>query len=120
MKQPAETVLDWLRSNLGSAALGPLTGSDTRALRAAVQIIEQFAYDRDPSLLAAFRCVVGRMLPHNQELAFHAIAHVLNWDDRIEIWSVAFAARPSEFKFKWKCSFEPGGCYKDLAEEEVA
>lgn len=33
----AATVLDWLHSNLGGAALAPLTGSDTHALRAAVQ-----------------------------------------------------------------------------------
>lgn len=111
---PAETVLGWLASNLGSRALAPLTGSDTRALRAAVQIVEQYSYDRDPSLLHAFAAVVRRMQSHTQELAFHAIAHPMDWSDRARIWRAAGL----EIKPFRKCSFEPGGKHIDLAESD--
>jgi len=112
---PAATVLDWLHSNLGGRALAPLTGSDVRALRAAVQIIEQFGYDRHPTVLDAFAHVVRRMQSSTRELAYHAIAHPLDWSDRGPIWNVAGLGY---FEPKMKCSFEPGGSHIDHAEEE--
>ena len=114
---PAATVLDWLGTNLGSKALAPLTGSDTRALQAAVQIIEQFSYDRDPSVLMAFAHVVARMQWKNRELAYHAIAHPLDWSDRHRIW-IASGLTPLEPRFK--CSFEPGGSVIDHTRTEAA
>jgi hypothetical protein len=108
---PAQTVMAWLKANLGSRALAPLTGSDTRALRAAVQIIEQYSYDRCPALVEAFGMVVCRMQPSTAELAYHSIAHVMDWSDRSEIWVKAglpeFAPR--------LCAFEPGGSCKEAA-----
>jgi hypothetical protein len=99
---PAQTVMPWLTANLGSRALAPLTGSDTRALRAAVQIIEQYSYDREPLLLKAFSIVVLRMQSSTQELAYHCIAHVMDWSDRSRLWVEAglpeFAPR--------RCAFE--------------
>ena len=109
---PAATVLDWLHSNLGGRALAPLTGSDTKALRAAVQIIEAYGYDRHPSLIDAFALVVHRMQPKCRELAYHSIAHPLDWSDRQKIWRAAgFTDLP-----RLKCSFEPGGSHTDHAE----
>lgn len=112
---PASTVLEWLRSNLGSRALAPLTGSDTKALRAAVQIMEAYGYDRSPALIRAFALVVGRMQHKCQWLAFHAIAHPLDWSDRQKVWNLAglelFVDAP-------RCSFEPGGSRVDWDEVE--
>jgi hypothetical protein len=112
---PAATVLDWLRANLGSRALGALTGTDTRALRAAVQIIEHYAYDRDARVLVAFRLIVLRMQPKTRELAYHAIAHPLDWIDRIKVWA---GAGLEYFEPRLKCSFEPGGSRIDHLERE--
>jgi hypothetical protein len=110
-KPPSETVMPWLRSNLGPRCLAPLTGTDARALRAAVQIIELYAYDDAPSVLEAFGHIVRRMQPSTQELAYHAIAHVMDWSDRSRIW---VKAGLPEFG-PVQCSFEPGGGYVDLS-----
>jgi hypothetical protein len=111
---PAATVLDWLRSNLGPNALAPLTGSDVKALRAATQIMEAYGYDRHPALMDAFALVVSRMQSKCRHLAYHAIAHPLDWSDRAKIWmAIGNVEIPSS-----KCSFEPGGPRIDLSEEE--
>lgn len=86
---PAATVLTWLQANLGPRCLAPLTSTDTKALQAAVQLVELYTYDRDDSILNAFRWTVLRMQPHCRELAFHAIAHVRDWSDRHLMWSDA-------------------------------
>lgn len=112
----AATVLDWLRANLGGRALAPLTGCDTRALRAAVQIIEHYAYDGHPAVLNAFAEIVRRMQPKTRELAYHAIAHALDWSDRARVWAAAGLA---SFQPQLKCSFEPGGSHIELAEAEA-
>lgn len=114
---PASTVLDWLRSNLGSRALAPLTGTDTKMLRAAVQIIEAWGYHRVPQLLQAFAFVVAQMQTKTQWLAYHAIAHPLDWSDRDRVWNMA-GLNP-KILIAVKCSFEPGGTYVDLAEKEA-
>lgn len=118
MSVPAATVIDWLRSNLGSRALAPLTGSDTRALRAAVQIVEQFSYDNHPSILNAFAACVRRMQPHTRELAYHAIAHPMDWPDREKIWARAGLGWPDIGGPQMICSFEPDGSRIDWAELE--
>lgn len=81
-KSKADTVFPWLRANLGKKSLAPLTGTDARALQAAVQIMEHYAYDNSPSVLVAFRLVVLRMQPKCYLFAYHAIAHVMDWSDR--------------------------------------
>lgn len=112
-KPKCETVFPWLRANLGPHSLAPLTGTDTRALRAAVQIIELYSYHPEPEVLKAFGLIVGCMQSTTQELAYHAIAHAMDWSDRSDIWVKAglpeFAPR--------KCSFEPGGSCVDLSRE---
>ena len=108
-KPVCETVLPWLKANLGPRCLAPLTGADAKALAAAVQIIELYSYDSSPHVLAAFGIIVGRMQPSTQELAYHAIAHVLDWDDRARIW---FSASLPEF--------EPRRCLHEPAERAAA
>lgn len=114
-QQPAQTVLEWLHHNLPGCALAPLTGTDTKALRASVQIMELYGYDRDPTLLRAYGLVVTRMQASTRELAYHAIAHPLDWSDRPKLW---LAAGLPAFEPAYKCSFEPGGSHIDWAEED--
>lgn len=85
-KPVCETVMPWLKSNLGPRCLAPLTGTDVKALRAAVQIVELYNYHPKESLIDAFGKVVVCMQPHCQELAYHAVAHVMDWHNRSEIW----------------------------------
>lgn len=82
-----ETVIDWLRMNLGASAMGALTGTDIRCLKAATAIIEAYAYTYDTDLLEAFDTVVLKMQPSTREFAYHAIAYAMDWDDRKRVWS---------------------------------
>ncbi len=88
-KPPAVTIYPWLRANLGPHCLAPLTGSDDRALLAAVQIVEQWSYDPHSDVALAFGAVVRRMQPKCRYLAYHAIAHVMDWSNRAELWDRA-------------------------------
>lgn len=116
MSTPAATVLDWLHSNLGGRALAPLTGTDSRALRAAVQIMEHYGYDRHASVLDAFAQIVRRMQPKTRELAYHAIAHPLDWSDRAKVWA---ASGLEPLRLQYLCSFEAGGSHIDWLEVEA-
>ena len=88
-KQPCETLPKWLKDNLGPCCLAPLTGTDSRALAAAVQIIDLYSVDADCTLPAAFGIVVARMQRSCWPLAYHAIAHVMDWSDRERVWKLA-------------------------------
>jgi hypothetical protein len=103
-KPVATSIFPWLRANLGKNCLAPLTGTDAKALAAAVQIIELYSYDRDESVLKAFGQVVGRMQPKCQEFAYHAIAHVMDWSDRSPIW---FKSGLDPLSARLRCEFEP-------------
>jgi hypothetical protein len=106
MNKPASvTIRPWLNINLGPRCLAPLTGTDSRALRAAVEIIELYSYDRHLSLIHAFGAVVSRMQPQCREFAYHGIAHVMDWSDRPKIW--AAAGLPPIIASR--CSHEPQG-----------
>lgn len=86
------TLLPWLKANLGSHCLGCLTGQSGRALAAAAQILSLYSSCDDtaaPHALAAFRAVVETMDPPERTLAYHAIAHVMDWSDRPRIWAAA-------------------------------
>lgn len=61
--KPCKTIAKWLKANLGPRCLAPMTGTDSRALDAAVQIVELWAYDRSRDLELAFGLVVQRMQP---------------------------------------------------------
>jgi hypothetical protein len=110
-KPPCQTILPWLKANLGPRCLAPLTGTDARALSAAVQIIELFSYHRAPEVLDAFRSVVVCLQPSVRELAYHGIAHVMDWSDRSTIWQAAgLAPIPTRI-----CAYEPGAPMRDAA-----
>jgi len=103
--QPAcVTVWPWLRENLGKGCTAALTGTDAKALSAAVQIVELYAYDSEPSIGLAFGRVVSRMQPSTRELAYHAIAHVMDWSDRERLWNLA--GLPGLLKVR-RCTWEP-------------
>jgi hypothetical protein len=102
-KPVSVTVLPWLRNNLGKRALAPLTSTDYRALLAAVQIVELYAYNPAACVVNAFGSVVCCMQPHNARLAYHAIAHVMDWGHRQELWTKA-GLPVGEFG---RCEFEP-------------
>lgn len=89
-KPHAATIIKWLRDN--DQSLGCLTGGSSKALLAAVQIIGAYSYcdsEAEPLLLSAFRSVVMTMPPNQRHLAYHSIAHVLNWSDREKLWTRA-------------------------------
>ncbi len=103
MKVPAVTIIPWLRENLGREALAPLTSQDTTALRAAVSIIDLIAYQNHPrDLQQSFLACVLRMQEHTRHLAYHAIAHVLDWQERQRIWSACGLTPPAT-----RCKHEP-------------
>ena len=116
-KPAAVTIFPWLKANLGKGCLAPLTGTDARALKAAVEIINLYNYAGHRDLLEAFATVVYQMQPHCQQFAFHAIAHVMDWHNRQEIWEMAGLPFPEPIS---KCAAEPGGSLWLKAESEVA
>jgi hypothetical protein len=72
---------------------------------AAVQIFELYCYCEDKALLEAFGTVVRQMQSRIRYFAYHAIAHVRNWEDRPVIWAQAGL----EMVHPPMCAFEPGG-----------
>jgi hypothetical protein len=103
---PSVTIFAWLKANLGPKCLGGLTSTDTKALQAAVQIIELYAYDGNDQIMPAFNAVVRRMQPSSQYLAYHAIAHVMDWPHRREIW-LKSNLPPLVVNWPSRCKFEP-------------
>jgi hypothetical protein len=88
-KSDCDQLLTWLRLNLGRRALGALTGTDSKALAAAVHLIRLYAYNGHQPVLEAFRLVVLEMQPSTRQFAFHAIAYVADWDTRFTWWALA-------------------------------
>lgn len=83
----AETIFDWLRANGWN--LGPLTGTDSKSLAAAVAVLELYSYAGGDDLLEAFAACVSTMQRSTRHLAYHAVASVLDWHDRETIWQQA-------------------------------
>lgn len=96
----------WLKANLGQKCLAPLTGTDAKALDAAVHIIELWCYSESPELLQAFAIVVRAMQRSTQELAYHAIAKCSEWHYRERLWREAGLEPLERVRV---CAFEPGG-----------
>lgn len=84
-----EQITDWLRENLGPTSTAPLTGTDHRALAAAVAIMHLYSYHARPQVLEAFGRVVACMQHSTRHLAYHAIAYVMDWSDRARVWEAA-------------------------------
>jgi hypothetical protein len=80
-------LLKWLKFN--GLSLGALTGTDSKALDAAAHILELHCYGGNGSELEAFRLVVLHMQPSTRYLAYHAIANVMDWHNREEVWERA-------------------------------
>ena len=107
MKERAkcETLRGWLKANLGHGCLAPCTGTDFRALDAAVQIVELYAYSPSKDLQKAFGIVVSKMQSSTRELAFHSIAHCLDWHIRRGFWMDAGLDIEEVRNFR-RCKFE--------------
>ncbi|SRR6266545_3677340 len=103
-KPPAVTLYPWLEANLGKYCLAPLTGTDARALLAAVQIVEHYSYDPHINVAEAFGAIVQRMQPKCRYFAYHAIAHVMDWHNRPELWERAQLERLTNIP---RCKHEP-------------
>lgn len=88
-KPYCETIGPWLKANLGHGCLAPLTGTDRRALHAAVMIVDLWSETRSFETAEAFRTVVREMQHKCWPLAYHAIAHVCDWSHRDELWKQA-------------------------------
>jgi hypothetical protein len=105
MKKPvSQTVLPWLKVNLGKHCLAPLTGTDARALAAAVHTIELYSQCPSTEVISAFALIVRQMQPSTQELAYHAIAHVMDWSDRPRIWNAGGLPVRAACRL---CAYEP-------------
>jgi|KBSSwiStaDraftv2_1062776.scaffolds.fasta_scaffold155077_3 hypothetical protein len=50
-----------------------------------------------------------------RELAYHAIAQVMNWSDREKIWRMAVLP---PLRAARVCAFEPGGRHQDMRKED--
>lgn len=99
-------VLKWLRDNKINTA--PLTGTDVKALLAAVEIIELYSYHDHQGVLTAFREVVLCMQEKTRGIAWHSIAMVMDWEDRDRVWTA------SGLPVCWHgtrsiCAYEPEG-----------
>lgn len=46
-KSECDELMTWLRANLGRGALAPLTGTDSKALRAIVHVLLLYQYTGD-------------------------------------------------------------------------
>lgn len=91
-KPCCQSINGWLKANLGKGCLAPLTGSDHAALEAAVHIADAMCYadsSQMPHLYRAFREVVLTMQEKCRYLAYHGIAHVRDWSDRMTTWQAA-------------------------------
>lgn len=98
--------LRFLRANLGRQALAPLTGTDYRALAAAIHIVSLYTYGGgNDATLQALRLVVMQMQPSTRHLAYHAIAHGMDWNDRARVW--ALAQLPPMPEVAQRCANEP-------------
>lgn len=104
-KTPAQTVGPWLKAN--GMYLGALTGQDWAALRAAAECMGLYARSDDTGeaqSLIAFKACVLAMQPSTRYLAFHAIAHLLDWGDRWTIWRRCGLAIPDTLP---ECKYGP-------------
>ncbi len=84
-----ECIYTFLKGNLGRSALGALTGTDWKALAAAVHLLRLYAYNGHAAVLDAFRLTVLEMQPSTRQFAYHAIAYVSEWHNRAEWWARA-------------------------------
>lgn len=97
-------IIRWLKANLRPKCTSGLTSTDTYALVTSVGLCNLINYDTAPAeLFAAYRAIVQQIQPHNQRLAFHAIACELDWGHRAMIWAAAKLEMPAKIS---ACAYE--------------
>lgn len=106
MSNPSPILVKWLKANLGPKCTSGCTSADFRALVASWCTAELYSYDRSPEVLAAWGAIVLRMQPSMRFLAFHAVAQIMDWSTRGEMW---FEAGLPALDYIPRCEFEPGG-----------
>ena len=109
-KPACETVIPWLKANLGKNCLAPLTSTDYGALRAAVQCAELWVATGSGGAAKAFFWTVTLMQSKVRHLAYHAVAHCGEWTDRSRLWA---AADLSPLEKPGVCACEPGGAERE-------
>jgi len=82
--EPGSEHLEWLDAN--GHGLAPLTGTDTRALKAIAQCWEVYAYTRQDSVLVAVCALLQSLQPKCWPLAKELIARSMDWSDRDPVW----------------------------------
>lgn len=105
-KPVCKSVRPWLEANLGKRCLAGFTSTDTKALDAAIHIVELYSVNPSDEVAKAFGLVVESMQPQMQEFAFHAIAHSMDWGHRFEMFVRAGLDIPSPRR---SCEHEPKG-----------
>jgi len=110
-----DEIVSWLWSNLGRAAVAPITGTDAKALFAAAGIVNLWGYSKSRKSAEAFGLVVQEMQPSTRELAYHIIAAETDWSFRAQLWAQAGLPPLPQARV---CSFERGGSHVDLMEKE--
>lgn len=106
-KPRCQSLHPWLRENLGKHCLGALTSTDSAALDAAVHLIQLYNQTGDENVLPAFAMCVRIM--HRDEVrrfAYHAIAHVMDWHCREDVWRQAGL---EQLPNPGVCAYEPNG-----------
>jgi len=79
-------ISEWMCENYGGTCMGALTGTDWKAMRAIVALLELHAYAPEPTHWQAFAILVETMQEKTRWMAHAIIAMVLNWDDRNRLW----------------------------------
>ncbi len=108
-KPVCQSVVAFLQGNLGKRCFAPFTSQDSAAFDAAVHLLVLFNRcdgDYEPVVLTAFRNAVACMQPNCRHLAYHAIAHMMDWHARGQVWS---RAGLPPLDRRTICAFEPGG-----------
>ena len=87
----------WLRAcsrdqnspaRIARGALGAVTGTDARALRAIAACWDVYAYTAEPAVLDAVSALLTTLQPQCWRFARELIARSLDWSDRDRVWSL--------------------------------
>ena len=80
---------EFIRAHLGRNAFAPLTGTDWRAWRAFVHLVELWGVSRDPRALDAMtHCIACAQTRHDDvmQVFVQTIPAMLDWSDVARIW----------------------------------
>ena len=80
---------EFVRAHLGRNAFAPLTGTDWRAWRAFVHLVELWGVSRDPRAVAAMGNVVHCAQTRHEDVMqvfVQTIVAMLDWGDDARLW----------------------------------